>query len=261
MRKTAGSDLATLLARWRRERGLSQEQLAVRAGCTRQYVTQLERGERRRPSRELALRLAHALHLHGDDRRAFLTASGHPETEPEPLPVSGTVAARAETLLNGLPFPGILHDSLWTVQHANVPAMRLFAGTGRALEPGLSLLELVFDPVYRRHFPVWESWARTMLAQFKRDSQPWRRDAAFHGLLARLRPQPDFVRLWRHVDAAAAAVPVMAIAFTQPPYGTLHLEVVRMQFLNTPELWGSVFLPADEAAARLFQAAREDRLP
>ncbi|WP_102128520.1 helix-turn-helix domain-containing protein [Deinococcus planocerae] len=250
------TEFARLLVRLRRERGYSQGQLAVRARCTRPYVTLLEGGERTRPSRELALRLAHALGLSGEERRAFLAVAGHPESEATPDGAGADVFRLAVGVVDTIPSPSVLHDSTWTVRHANGAALGMFAALGRGVPPGLSLLELVFDVGYRGHFPVWEPWARHMLAQFKRDSLHARRDEAYHALLARLGLLPDFVRLWRHVDPAADATPVMPVAFALSPYGTFHLNVVRMQFVNTPELWGIVFLPGDEAGERFIGSAR-----
>ncbi|MFC5847374.1 helix-turn-helix domain-containing protein [Deinococcus petrolearius] len=245
---------ALLLKRLRAARGFSQGGLAVRARCTRPYISQLERGERRRPSRDLALHLAHALGLHGEERRAFLASAGHPESETTPGGPGAGVGALAARVVDTLPCPGVLHDSTWTIHHANRTAQAMFGAVGRGVRPGLSLLELVFDVGYRAHFPAWEPWARYMLAQFKRDSLHVRRDGAYHALLARLGLLPDFLRLWRHVEPATDTTPVMPVTFALTPYGTFHLNVVRMQFVNTPELWGVVFLPEDEAGARFIQA-------
>jgi predicted ATPase/DNA-binding XRE family transcriptional regulator len=54
--------------------GLSQEALAERAGLSRRAIADLERGARRFPYPNTALRLADALELSGDDREAFFAA-------------------------------------------------------------------------------------------------------------------------------------------------------------------------------------------
>jgi len=244
---------AQLLERLRLERGYSQGGLAARARCTRPYITQLERSERTRPSRTLALQLAHALDLRGPDRRAFLAAAGHPESETPPGREEEDVADLAARMVDAIPSPSVLHDSTWTVLHANRIAVQMFVAMGRGVHPGMSLLELVFDPGYREHFPAWEPWARYMLAQFKRDSLHVRRGETYHRLHARLQLLPDFPRLWRHVEPAADATPVMPVAFALSPYGVFHLNVIRMQFVNTPELWGVVFLPEDEAGTQFVR--------
>ena len=51
-----------LLARWRRERGFSQEELAARSGCDRSYLSRLERGLNS-PSLGLLAELGSALRM------------------------------------------------------------------------------------------------------------------------------------------------------------------------------------------------------
>src|SRR5215210_4825961 len=87
------------LRRLREEVGLTQEELASKAGLTAKAVSALERGERRRPYPHTVRSLAEALGL-TDEERASLAASvpgrgaGDPapgkETAPSPstMPVS-----------------------------------------------------------------------------------------------------------------------------------------------------------------------------
>lgn len=56
--QTLTRSLAEALAQRRTALGLTQADLARQAGCTRQYVAQLERGERTRPSMTVASGLA-----------------------------------------------------------------------------------------------------------------------------------------------------------------------------------------------------------
>ena len=49
------------LQRWRRERGLTQAELAKKAGVTELYISQLETGLRENPSPSVLRRLAKAL--------------------------------------------------------------------------------------------------------------------------------------------------------------------------------------------------------
>src|ERR687885_1819841 len=63
-----------LLRRYRSTAGVTQEELAERAGITAKAVGALERGERRQPWPETVRRLATALGLPEDARAAFLAA-------------------------------------------------------------------------------------------------------------------------------------------------------------------------------------------
>ncbi|HEY8284802.1 MAG TPA: helix-turn-helix domain-containing protein, partial [Chloroflexota bacterium] len=76
--RTLGDDQAdpfgARLRRLREQAGLSQEQLAERAGVSGQAIGALERGNRRRPYPATARRLADALGLSAEERDALLSA-------------------------------------------------------------------------------------------------------------------------------------------------------------------------------------------
>jgi predicted ATPase/class 3 adenylate cyclase len=67
-----------LLRRLRTSSGLTQEELAERAGLSRRGINDLERGARLLPRRDTVQLLADALGLSGDDRSAFLAAARRP---------------------------------------------------------------------------------------------------------------------------------------------------------------------------------------
>src|SRR5688572_13211605 len=64
-----------LLRRHRDRLGLTQDELAERAGLSAVAISLLERGERRRPQRYTVQRLAEALDLSPADRPAFERAA------------------------------------------------------------------------------------------------------------------------------------------------------------------------------------------
>lgn len=72
---------ATLLRQQRRLSGLTQRELAERAGISERAISDLERGINQRPQRETANMLCAALNLQGGERDQFLTAARH-----RPLP-------------------------------------------------------------------------------------------------------------------------------------------------------------------------------
>ncbi len=87
---------AQLLRRYRRAAGLTQEQLAERAGLSARAVSDLERGENRTPRRDTLELLADALGLSADDRAAFdgtvnrtrVTAEATREAQPPSAPTA-----------------------------------------------------------------------------------------------------------------------------------------------------------------------------
>lgn len=240
-------ELAEAVRERRQDLGLTQAALARQAGCTRQYIAQLERGERSRPSAAVCLGLARALGLSGAARAEFLALAGHAPDEAAPRD-TGEVSAVAAELLELLPAPALLHDGTWHIRLLNRAAQETLHALGFAAQPGRSLLSLVFEERHRPYFPQWEPWARYVLAQFKRDSLPLSRTPAHAALLAELRALTDFPRLWRHVSPAAADAPLMPIIYCPPGQPPLTFTLTRMQFVGTPELWGIVFLPVSSAA-------------
>jgi non-specific serine/threonine protein kinase len=71
---TSSLSFSVLLRRYRENAGLSQEELAERAGLTGQAISVLERGERRYPYPATVRRLADALGLADGDRATLLAA-------------------------------------------------------------------------------------------------------------------------------------------------------------------------------------------
>jgi predicted ATPase/DNA-binding XRE family transcriptional regulator len=95
----AETSLGPLLRRHRREAGLTQEELAERAGVSARTVSDVERGLRSGIYRDTAARIASALGMSPDDREAFEAAARRrnaltgPAGQPgEPLPDSLPVA-------------------------------------------------------------------------------------------------------------------------------------------------------------------------
>src|SRR5438270_8817448 len=64
-----------LLQRYRAAAGLSQEELAERAGLSRRGISDLERGQRRSPHPSTVRRLAEALGLRAQDRAELLATA------------------------------------------------------------------------------------------------------------------------------------------------------------------------------------------
>src|SRR3954454_10020536 len=103
------SGFGPLLRRYRLAAGLTQEQLAERAGLSAHGISNLERGVRRLPFRHTVRQLADALQLSDPDRAEFeeagrawgepvpdaATTSPAPDPGTSPLPLMGRVTERA----------------------------------------------------------------------------------------------------------------------------------------------------------------------
>lgn len=97
---TAGMAFADLLRSRRRAAGLTQEELAARAGLSARGIADLERGVRRAPRRETVLLLVRALGGSPEDDAAFFAAARRPTAPPQPsTPAHDNLPAQATALL------------------------------------------------------------------------------------------------------------------------------------------------------------------
>ena len=99
MATTRGSQsFAALLQRYRAAAGVSQEELAERAGLSRRGISDLERGARRSPHQATVRRLAAALNLDTVERAALLASAhpGEPGLPPLPVPPSSFLGRERE---------------------------------------------------------------------------------------------------------------------------------------------------------------------
>ncbi len=88
-----GGGFGELLRRRRRAAGLTQEELAARAGLSARGIADLERGVRRTPRRDTVTLLARALGAGPEDEAAFFAAArGGASAVPAPPPVDGEPA-------------------------------------------------------------------------------------------------------------------------------------------------------------------------
>jgi predicted ATPase/transcriptional regulator with XRE-family HTH domain len=103
------ASFAELLRRWRRAAGLTQADLAERAGVGVRTVRDLERGRSSRPQRTTVELLASALGLAGPERTDFTAAArGASTVEPARLAGGAATVGRRRPASLGLPAPGEL---------------------------------------------------------------------------------------------------------------------------------------------------------
>lgn len=114
------------LARLRRSRGLSQEELALRAGLSQRHVSFLETG-RSAPGHKSLLRLVSALALRGWEQRSLIEAMAGPGAR-FAAPTGPSDAALAERLCEQMtPWPAYAFRPDGALLHANAAMTRLLA--------------------------------------------------------------------------------------------------------------------------------------
>ena len=117
---------------WRRQRGLSQLELAVRADVSQRHVSFIETG-RSRPRQHVVHRVAEALEVPLRDRNNLMEAAGLAPSYPE-VPLTDGAAAPFRSAIRQMleshePYPAYVIDRWWDLIDANAAGRRLFPQT------------------------------------------------------------------------------------------------------------------------------------
>ncbi len=247
-----------LLRAWRERRGVSQLDLALRAGSSARHISFVETG-RARPSEEMLLRLAEHLDVPVRERNALLLAAGYaPHFAQTPLddPAMVTLRQGVERLIEAYePYPALVVDAVYDVVAANRGIAMLLEGVPETLlTPPLNAMRLTLHPEGLapriRNLP---EWRRHLLAQMTRQIALQRSDA--------LREVYEEVAAYPHPEEPAEPVtspdpvPYFALPLRIEHDGRVLSFVSSIATFNTPmdvtvaELAIETFLPADAATA------------
>ena len=123
-------DFGPLLRRYRLAAGLTQEELAARAGLSVRGISDLERERKTTPRRETVRLLADALAL-SPRQRALLEAAARPQTTPFPAPLADAALTPPHNVPTPLtPLIGRERETLALAAALRRPASRLLTLTG-----------------------------------------------------------------------------------------------------------------------------------
>ena len=263
-RNPMNTHFGALIREWRRQRGISQLELAARANSSQRHVSFLESG-RSNPSRTMVLALTEALDMPLRARNEILAAAGfapfYPDRPLASIELAHTRSILARMLEHHEPYPAIVLDLGWNVLMLNPAAARLVQlcvpqrRRGHSFE-GLNLLRLMCDANGLR--PYIASWAHTGPALFAR----LRREAAAY-------PGSPADRLLRELVDEKAFPP-----FVEPEDGPLDPTIAvelklgdqRIKLVNTLTTFGTpqdiaiqelrieMSFPADDASDQLLHA-------
>jgi predicted ATPase/class 3 adenylate cyclase len=174
MREAPQHAFGALLRQYREAAGLTQEQLAERAGLTVNGVSQLERGERRRPYPHTVQALATALGLPEAERATFLKAArAEPRAEPEVPPTPAPLPSGTVTFL----FTDIVDSTRLWEQHLHAMAQAL-ARHDRIMRTeiaahGGSVVKTVGDSFHAVFRTVPNALVAALAAQRTLATEPW----------------------------------------------------------------------------------------
>ncbi|MDX2620346.1 helix-turn-helix transcriptional regulator [Streptomyces sp. NPDC049952] len=264
----------SLLRGWRKLRGLSQLELALRADSSARHISFIETG-RSTPSRSMVLHLAEHLDVPVRERNALLMAAGHAPSYPETsltAPEMTTLRAGLDQLLTAYePFPALVMNGMYDVVAANKGVGMLLDGVaGHLLRPPLNAMRLTLHPegLAPRIRNLGE-WRAHLLERMDRQAT-LRSSDALRGLYKEVaaypapaddpRTGPDG-RPEARTHLQEAAVHPFALPLRIEAGGRVLSFVSTATTFNTPmdvtvsELAVETFLPADPETAAALRAA------
>jgi transcriptional regulator with XRE-family HTH domain len=259
--------LASRLRWWRSRRGVSQLDLAGRAGVSQRHLSFLEIG-RTAPSREMVLRLANALELPLRQQNELLRAAGFAaiwrETSLRAPELAMINRALEFMLAQQEPYPAVVVDRRWNMLRANGGAKRLIGfltGTNvEEIDPDLpiNLADALVAPDALRSLLL--NW-REVAAYFVRGMQA---DAIADGtketrsLLDRLLGHPDVPELLRSAPVEQTPTPVLSMEFAKDGWKLRLFTTIATlgtpQDITLQEIRVESFFPADSDTERLLRS-------
>ncbi len=259
----SGSDFAARLRWWRKQRGVSQLQLAGEAGVSQRHLSFLELG-RTNPSREMVLRLAVALAVPLRQHNALLLAAGFApvwrETQLDAPELMGIRTALDLLLAQQEPFPAVVIDRHWKLLKANSAAVRFVEFLVGPLPPDASvnLADALVGPDVLRPFLLnWGEVVRYFLRTVEADAAG---DGSVEtaALLERLLDYPGVRSLLAVPIDGAASGPVLPMHFRKDQVSlslfTTLTTLGTPQDITLQELRIESFFAMDDATTQTFRA-------
>ena len=249
---------------WRSLRGMSQLDLALRAGFSARHLSFIETG-RSQPSSHTVLTLAEALDVPLRERNRLLIAAGYAQ-QYRHTPLSAEEMRRVRDVLGFIlerhsPYAAVVLDRYSNCLMHNAPYAQLRAVLADAslIGENANHLRVVFHPLGARRFITnWEQLAVRIFGRVARELGMAKDDQQATALVAELRgylddtvilhPAPNVdphdVLLPIHIRIGASEVRLFSTIMT---LGTPHDVTLQ-------ELRIETFFPADQASERAWQA-------
>jgi transcriptional regulator with XRE-family HTH domain len=260
MTQTSAS-VGNLIQSWRRNRRLSQLDLAADAGISQRHLSFVESG-RSQPSREMVLHLAEHLGIPMRERNAMLLAAGYaPVYSERALDDPDLEAARqaVDLILKGHePHPALAVDRHWNLVSANRALGFLLEGVDAALlAPPVNVLRLSLHPDgLGPRIVNYRQWRAHVIERLVKqiDQLP---DAALGKLIEEIKayPVPSGAKPYRG-DSALNAIAVPFVLATDK--GVLSFFSATTVFgtavdITLAELVIESFFPADRETADIMR--------
>jgi transcriptional regulator with XRE-family HTH domain len=261
-------EVGSLLREWRATRGLSQLELAMRAGFSTRHISFIETG-RTQPSRQALLVLAETLAIPLRERNRLLEAGGYAHVYPQ-TPLAAEEMRHVRGVLEFIlerhePYGAVVLDRYANLLMANTPAHRLFAAlVDRSLVTATpNVLRMVFHPLgARRSIVNWQAVGCHLLERAERELCPIEHDDMAVALLAELRSYAGDVSRTPRTKPLRPADLLLPMHIK---HGELDVRMfTTIMTLGTPqdvtlqELRIEAFFPADERSAAVLRDSRKN---
>ena len=259
-----GAAVGHLLREWRTARGVSQLDLAMRAGFSARHVSFIETG-RSQPSRQAVLVLAEALDVPLRDRNRLLEAGGYARVYRH-TPLDAEDMRHIRGVLQFIldrhePFGAVVLDRYSNLLMANAASQELFR---MIVDPGLiaethNIMRLVFHESGLRPWIVnWPEVAEHLLSRCERELGGPSADETSRALLADIRGLAGPSATARHAQPLKPADVLLPVHIRR---GEIDVRLFStIMTLGTPqdvtlqELRIETFFPADPESERTIRA-------
>ena len=257
------SEFGALLRHWREARRFSQLDLALQADVSSKHISFLETG-RNRPSREMILRLTHAMDVPLRDRNGLLNAAGFAPAYRESA-IDAPFVEQAEEALERIldkqdPYPAIVLDADWNLVRQNRGA----AAFGAFLAPesagtGVNALELLFSPGGLQPMIVnWDELSAMLLMRLWRETLTPECSDYRRALFASLETMPATPQNWRDIAAGLPTGPTVDMIVEKDnarySFFTTVTTFGTPQDITLQELRIESYFPSDEQTRELCRS-------
>jgi transcriptional regulator with XRE-family HTH domain len=256
------SGFPSRLTGFRKQRGVSQLQLATTADCSQRHISFLELG-RTRPSRDMVERLSMALGLSLRQSNELLLAAGF-------APVWSETALGAEAmgpirqaldfiLAQQEPYPAVVVDRRWNLIQVNKGAVTLVEFLLGPIAPGILINladALVAPDMLRPHLKNWPEVVNYFVRSIEGDAAT-DGTAETAALRDRLLSYPNVREAMAAPPNQRAGAPVLPLRFekdrTSLQLFTTIATLGTPQDITVQELRIECFFPMDEGTRQAFK--------
>ena len=248
-----------LLKHWRRQRGLSQLDLAIAADVSNRHISFLETG-RSEPSAEMVVRLGAALDVPLRHVNAMLKAVGHDAAYAEGDVALPSEVRHALELMKRHhdPFPLVVLDGAYNLLEMNMGAMRLFStlipSLPSAMSNGLNLALLTFDPNGAQPLIAnFDELGRALLWRIQREALAEPENGPLQEVLERILLMPTVPNNWHEVDLTVTSSPAVGVRLRHADHELRFMTTVTTfqapQSVALDELRIESWFPIDDETA------------